>query len=94
MKRLTDAEVREKLTAVPGIGPWTAEMFLLTALAREDVFSPGDLGLRKAVAKLYGLKKIPDQKKAEKIALRWAPYRSYASRLLWNLLDTDVDGTA
>lgn len=94
IKRLPDAEVRETLTAIPGIGPWTAEMFLLTALAREDVFSPGDLGLRKAVAKLYNLKNIPDQKKAEKIALRWSPYRSYASRVLWNLLDTDVDGTA
>src|SRR3989344_271627 len=73
MKRLPDAEVCATLTAVPGIGPWTAEMFLLTALAREDVFSPGDLGLRKAVAKLYGLKNIPDQKKDEKIARRWSP---------------------
>src|SRR3989344_1143086 len=93
IKRLSDEEVREKLTAVPGIGPWTAEMFLLTALAREDIFSPGDLGLRKAVAKLYGLKNIPDQKKAEKIARRWSPYRSYASRVLWDLIDS-VDGTA
>ena len=93
MKRLTDAEVREKLTAVPGIGPWTAEMFLLTALAREDVFSPGDLGLRKAVAKLYGFEKVPGPKEADKLARRWSPYRSYASRILWDLLD-DVDGTA
>ena len=93
IKYLSDGEVREKLTAVPGIGPWTAEMFLLTALAREDVFSPGDLGLRKAVAKLYGFEKVPGPKEADKLARRWSPYRSYASRILWDLLD-DVDGTA
>lgn len=80
---MTDKEVIEQLTKVKGIGPWTAEMFLMFAMGREDVFSFGDLGLRKAVQKIYRFKKRPTIKQMEKIVSRWSPYKTYASRALW-----------
>jgi DNA-3-methyladenine glycosylase II len=87
MGRLTDDEVIEHLVRVKGIGRWTAEMFLIFSLAREDVFSYGDLGLRNAIRKLYGLKVHPTPAQAEKISSAWKPYRSLASRYLWASLD-------
>ena len=83
IKRLSDDEVIAELTKLKGIGVWTAEMFLIFSLGREDVFSAGDLGLKNAIKRLYGLKKEPDRKKLHRIALRWQPYRSYASLYLW-----------
>ncbi len=84
---LSDAEVIATLTRVKGIGPWTAEMFLMFTLGREDVFSYGDLGLKKAIKKLYGFKKDPTLKQMEKIVNKWKPYRTYAARILWKSLD-------
>ena len=81
LSSLSDEEVIIELTKIKGIGPWTAEMFLMFSLGREDVFSFGDLGLRNAMKKLYG------QKKQEPIVARWSPYRSWASRILWKLVD-------
>lgn len=83
--RLTDEEVYAQLTKVKGIGSWTAEMFLIFSLHRPDVFSLGDLGLRTAVAKLYGVKRT-SLKKIQKISETWKPYRSFASRYLWSSL--------
>jgi len=82
-----DEKVIEHLTAVKGIGRWTAEMFLIFSLRRDDIFSYGDLGLRKAIQRLYKMKKEPTQKQAEKIVAKWKPYRSLASRYLWASLD-------
>jgi DNA-3-methyladenine glycosylase II len=87
MPKWTDDEVIEHLTRVKGIGRWTAEMFLMFSLGREDVFSYGDLGLRNAMRKLYKLRKHPTPKQAEKISAKWKPYRSLASRYLWASLD-------
>jgi DNA-3-methyladenine glycosylase II len=87
MKKLSDAEVIEHLVRVKGIGRWTAEMFLMFSLGRPDVFSYGDLGLRNAMQKLYGLKKHPTEKQAEKITAMWRPYRTLASRYLWASVD-------
>jgi DNA-3-methyladenine glycosylase II len=84
---MTDGEVVAELTKIKGIGPWTSEMFLMFTLGREDVFSHGDLGLRKAIKKLYGFKKDPTKKKVEKIISRWSPYKTYASRVLWMSLE-------
>jgi len=84
---MTDEEVIDKLTKVKGIGPWTAEMFLMFTLGREDVFSFGDLGLKKAIIKIYGFKKDPARKQIEKIISRWSPYKTYASRILWASLE-------
>lgn len=87
LDKLGDDEVKKELIKIKGIGNWSADMFLLVALGREDVFSPGDLGLRKAIQKLYGLKKEPTVKQMEKISKKWMPYRTYASRLLWKSLE-------
>ena len=84
---LSDKDVIQELIKVKGIGPWTAEMFLMFSLGREDVFSYGDLGLRHALQKLYKLKKEPTIKQMEKITSKWSPYRTYGALLLWRSLD-------
>jgi DNA-3-methyladenine glycosylase II len=78
--------VIENLTKVKGIGIWSAEMFLMFALARPDVFSVGDLGLKNAMIRLYGLEK-PTNKELLKISEKWSPYRTYACRILWQSLN-------
>ncbi len=84
---LSDEEVISHLTQVKGIGPWTAEMFLMFALARPDVFSYGDLGLKNAMKKIYKLPDHPTLQQAERISAKWKPYRTYAARYLWKSLD-------
>lgn len=84
---MTDDEIKTTLIQVKGIGPWTAEMFLMFSLAREDVFSFGDLGLKKAIQRVYGFKKHPTEKQMIKLSKKWQPYRTYAARILWNILD-------
>jgi DNA-3-methyladenine glycosylase II len=90
LQAMTDAEVLAYLTQIKGVGQWTAEMFLMFALGREDVFSAGDLGLQQAMIKIYRLR--PGNKKAFrerllKISSKWSPYRSYASLHLWHHKD-------
>ncbi len=87
---LPDADVARELTKVKGIGPWTAEMILMFSLGRADVFSAGDLGLRKGIMHLYNLKKMPDDKKMSKLTAAWSPWRTYASRVLWRIADTTM----
>ncbi len=89
LDKLSEDEVIVELTKVKGIGPWTAEMFLMFTLQRENVFSHGDLGLRKAIKNLYKFKKEPTKKQIEKIVQKWHPYRTYASRILWKSLEID-----
>jgi len=82
----SDEEIIAELIKVKGIGQWTAEMFLLFTLQRENIFSYGDLGLKKGFAKLYQI----DSPSPEQIAVvvdRWHPYRSYGSIALWHFLD-------
>ncbi len=86
LRNLSDEEVHKQLTTVKGIGPWTAEMFLIFTLHRSDVFSVGDLGLRTAVSRLYKVRRN-NIKKIEKICQTWKPYRSFASRYLWASLE-------
>jgi DNA-3-methyladenine glycosylase II len=81
--RLPDEMIIKILTEIKGVGVWTAEMFLIFSLGREDIFSYGDLGLRKGFQKLYKLKKEPSLKQMEKIVKNWTPYRTHASRYLW-----------
>nr|MBP9687750.1 DNA-3-methyladenine glycosylase 2 family protein [Candidatus Woesebacteria bacterium] len=85
---LNDEEVITELTKVKGIGRWTAEMILIFSLARPDVFSLGDLGLKTAVSRLYSVDR-EDLKKIEEISLKWSPNRSLASRYLWRSLDNE-----
>jgi DNA-3-methyladenine glycosylase II len=77
-----------ELTKVKGIGVWSAEMFLMFALGREDVFSSGDMGLQNAMIKLYGLEK-PTKEELIKLSRKWSPYRTYACRILWQSLDNE-----
>ncbi len=87
LRRLPEEEAVTKLSSVWGIGRWTAEMFLMFALEREDVFSPGDLGLRRSMESIYGLPKDVHVRELEAIALRWSPHRTFASRALWRIRD-------
>ena len=82
-----DDRIRTTLTAVKGIGPWTAQMFLLFRLGRPDVWPTGDLGIRNAVKKAWRLRTDPTPKHLEKLAKSWSPYRSVAAWYLWRSLD-------
>ncbi len=86
LKDLPDDDVKKELIKIKGLGPWSAEMFLIFSLKRPDVFSVGDLGLRTAIEKLYGIKR-DNLKKIAELAQSWRPHRSLASRLLWASLD-------
>ena len=83
----SDQKVLEELVKIRGIGRWTAEMFLMFSLAREDIFPADDLGIKKAIARLYGVKDVA-KKNLDKFSQRWSPYRSYASLYLWKSIDT------
>lgn len=85
---LSDAEVIERLTAVKGIGEWTAHMFLMFQMGRPDVLPVGDLGVRKGMRIAYRLRQEPTPKRALKIGAKWAPYRSVASWYMWRVADT------
>jgi DNA-3-methyladenine glycosylase II len=82
-----DPEVIEHLTRVKGIGVWTAQMFLMFALRREDVLPVADLGIRSAMKKAYGLEELPKPAEMEKIAAAWKPYSSIACWYLWRSLE-------
>jgi DNA-3-methyladenine glycosylase II len=79
----SDAEIEAKLTAIPGIGQWTVNGFLLIALDRPDAFPAGDLALRRAVKRLYGLDHLPTESELLGMAERWRPYRSLAAAYLF-----------
>jgi DNA-3-methyladenine glycosylase II len=83
LEDMGDAEVIDALVAVRGLGRWSAEMFLMFHLARPDVFSGGDLGLRNGIAIALELEEPPTPKEAEGIAERWSPNRTLASIYLW-----------
>jgi DNA-3-methyladenine glycosylase II len=83
VKKQSDEEVIQELIQIRGIGRWTAEMVLIFALQRPDVFSIDDLGVRNAITKLYG---ITDRKEMVALAEQWKPHRSYACWYLWRSL--------
>lgn len=85
--RLSDEDVIARLTQVKGIGRWTAQMFLIFALGRPDVFPHDDLGVRAAIRNRYGLKDLPDKETSHAIAAPWRPYASVASWYCWQSLD-------
>lgn len=87
MPTMSDSDVMTALLPVWGIGEWTVEMFLIFTLGREDVFSPKDLGLKKAMQQLYALPEMPTPQEAALRAEKWQPYRSIASLALWWSLD-------
>lgn len=80
---MSDEQLTQCLTAVHGIGAWTAQMFMIFCLGRQDVFAPKDLGLRSAMKWLYSLPALPSEKESVPIAETWRPYRTIASLYLW-----------
>jgi DNA-3-methyladenine glycosylase II len=83
---LDDDTVIAELTAVKGLGVWTAHMFLMFHLERPDVLPVGDLGIRRAIERAYDLDDLPDAEAMEEIALPWRPHRTLACRYLWRSL--------
>ncbi len=83
---LDDDTVIAELTAVKGLGVWTAHMFLMFHLERPDVLPVGDLGIRRAIERAYELDELPEAAAMEEIALPWRPYRTLACRYLWRSL--------
>ena len=85
---LPDDEVVAALTSVSGIGPWSAQLFLMLHLRRPDVLASGDLGIRRAVMIRYGLPALPKPAEVDAIGERWRPYRTLACMYLWRSLRT------
>lgn len=83
LERMPDSEAEERLVSLRGVGPWSAQIFLLRSLGRPDVFPAGDLGLRRGIELLDARPAIPDIRAAAERALAWRPYRSYAAKYLW-----------
>jgi DNA-3-methyladenine glycosylase II len=89
LDRLSDEEASAELTAVKGIGQWSADMFLMFHLNRPDVLPVGDLGIRRAIEIAYGLPELPEAAEMERIAEPWRPHRTLACRYLWRSLDNE-----
>ncbi len=86
-KDLPEDEIMKELLEVKGIGPWTAEMFMMWSLGRPDLFSYGDQGLKNAIKAIYKLSDRPTLQEALAISAKWSPYRTYACKILWKSLD-------
>ncbi len=84
MTQLSDEEARTVLVASPGIGPWTADTYLLSALRRPDVWPAGDRALQVAAAEVKRLPDVPGPVELSAIAEPWRPYRAVAARILWH----------
>jgi DNA-3-methyladenine glycosylase II len=88
---LPDEEVIDQISAVKGLGRWSADMFLIFHLARPDVLPVGDLGIRRAVERAYRLEELPDAQTLHEIAGPWRPQRTLACLYLWESLDNVPD---
>ena len=84
---LSDDEVTTELVAVKGLGEWSAHMFLMFQLRRPDVLAVGDLGIRRAVERAYGLAELPSAAELTRLAEPWRPHRTQACLVLWHSLD-------
>jgi len=84
LNHLPDAEVFSRLTALTGIGPWTANIYLLMALGRPNIWPGGDLALIVALKNLTGLEHRPDRETFVRLGEKWQPYRAVAARILWH----------
>ncbi len=83
VRRLADEDARAHLTAVKGIGPWTADIYLMSSLGRADIWPVGDVALQAAIARALGLRKRPNEKAIERLSKAWRPWRTVAARLFW-----------
>ena len=83
LDRLNDDEARNRLCSLHGIGPWSAEVFLMFGLGRTDIWPAGDLALRVAIERFYGLGERPSISRTRAFSVAWKPYRTAAALLLW-----------
>jgi len=83
ISKMNDAEAHASLLSIKGVGPWTANIYLLMALRRPDIWPDGDVALATALGKLREMKARPSFPQLAKIAEAWRPYRSVAARMLW-----------
>jgi DNA-3-methyladenine glycosylase II len=90
--RLPDDEIKRELTLVRGIGPWTADMFLIFQLGRLDVWPVDDYGVRNGYSRLYGLGDVPTARELAPMGDRFQPYRSVAAWYCWRAADTVTPG--
>lgn len=88
---LDDEAVKARLTAIKGIGPWTAEMFLIFCLNRPDVLSVGDLGIRVGLRDFHGLAAHPSPRECVELAESWRPFRSIAMWYMWRVIDAPAN---
>jgi len=86
LSKFSDEEIVSELTQVKGIGRWTAEMFLIFTLGRQDILPVGDLGLKKGIQLLYSMPDLPKEEIMQEIAEPWRPYRTVATWYLWKSL--------
>ncbi|AIF43053.1 DNA-3-methyladenine glycosidase [Virgibacillus sp. SK37] len=86
---LSDEEIMSRLTAVRGIGPWTAEMFLIFSMQRMNILSLADVGLQRAAKWLYGYNETDGKKLLLEKSVQWEPYKTIASFYLWRIIDDD-----
>jgi len=89
LPELSNEQIIAELTAIKGVGEWTAHMFLIFSLGRMDVLAVGDLGIRNGILQLYSLPELPDAKTTQALAERyqWHPYESVACWYIWQSLD-------
>ena len=83
LSRLPDGEVKETLMQIKGLGSWSADVYLLMAMRRADIWPAGDLALAVAIKELHGLERKPTFEELELIAEKWRPHRAVAARMLW-----------
>ncbi|MGZ8848337.1 MAG: DNA-3-methyladenine glycosylase family protein [Pyrinomonadaceae bacterium] len=93
LSRLSDEDAHAKLLRIKGVGPWTANIYLLMALKRPDIWPDGDIALATAVGKLRKMKTRPSFTELAKLAEKWRPYRSVAARMLWQYYLAGRDGS-
>ena len=96
LRGMPDEAVVRRLTAVPGIGVWTAEIYAMFSLGRADVFAPGDLALQEATRVLFDLPERPRERALREMAAAWSPWRAVAARALWAYyrVEKDREGVA
>ena len=83
VRTMHDDDARAHLTAVKGIGPWTADIYLMSSLGRADIWPVADVGLQAAITRVLKLKKRPNEKAMERLSKNWRPWRTVAARLFW-----------
>ncbi len=84
LRRMEDEAARNSLLNIRSIGPWTANIYLLMALRRPDIWPDGDLALAESARRIKGLRKRPSYERLNKMAQKWTPWRSVAARILWH----------